>query len=189
MQSASLAAVPIVSLCSGEGTLPRRSALDGRALDLADPAVLAITDFTREYPVTVDAERPIDDALSDMIHLGVRALLVSNGQRLVGLVTSYDIQGEKPMQFLHSSTYSRHRDIRVMHVMTPWEHLLALEWSRVESACAGDLLRVFEETGLTHVLVIELDAKKSTGVVRALASRARLMRQLKGVRPRFSIGT
>jgi hypothetical protein len=39
-------------------------------------------------------------------------------------------------------------------------------------------MMVFEETGLTHVLVMEAH-KNSTSTVRALASRARLMRQLK----------
>jgi hypothetical protein len=62
--------------------------------------------------------------------------------------------------------------------MTPWDRLLALDWESLQSACAGDLSMVFEETGLTHVLVIEAH-KNSTSTVRALASRARLMRQLK----------
>jgi CBS domain-containing protein len=158
--------------------LPRRSVLDGQPLAARDPAVYAVTDFTRDYPMTVDAERQIDEALGDMIRLGVRALLVAEDQRLVGLITSYDIQGERPIQFLHSSNYSRHQDIRVADIMTPWDRLLALDWDSVQSACAGDLLMVFEETGLTHVLVIEAQ-KNSTSTVRALASRARLVRQLK----------
>jgi hypothetical protein len=99
---------------------------------------------------------------------------------LIGLVTSYDIQGERPIQFLQSSNYSRHQDIRVMHVMTPWDELYALDWESVESARAGELLTVFEQTYLTHLLIIEMDRKTSRSVVRALASRARLMRQLAG---------
>ncbi len=183
MQGASLAAMSLVPMSRfGRAALPRRSALDGRSLELADPAVQALTDFTREFPVTVDPERHIDDALNDMIHLGVRALLVAKDQRLVGLVTSYDIQGEKPIQFLHSSNYNRHEEIRVAHIMTPLEELHALDWRSIESARAGDLLEIFEATGLTHLLVIELDRNGSTAVVRALASRARLMRQLKGRR-------
>ena len=166
----------------GEAVLPRRSIQDGHSLQPGDPAVRAVTDFTREYPVTVDAERQIDDALNDMIRLGVRALLVAKDQRLVGLITSYDIQGEKPIQFLQSSNYNRHQDIRVADLMTPWDQLLAVEWGSIQSARAGDLLRVFEESGLTHLLVIETDQKNSTSTVRALASRARLMRQLKGLR-------
>ena len=162
----------------GDPALPRRSVLDGQPLELSDPAIYAITDFKREYPMTVDADRQIDDALSDMIRLSVRALLVAKEQRLVGLITSYDIQGERPMQFLQSSNYSRHQDIRVVHVMTPWDELMALHWDHVETARAGDLLTLFEQTNLTHLLVIEVDRKTSNSSVRALASRARLLRQL-----------
>lgn len=161
---------------------PRRSVLDGRSLNPDDPAVDAITDFNRHPPVTVDSERQIDDALNDMIHLGVRALLVQKDQRLVGLITSYDIQGEKPIQFLQSSTYTLHRDIRVAHIMTPWDQLLALDWEGVEVARASDLLRVFDETGLTHLLVIETQKSNPAPMVRGLASRARLLRQLRDLR-------
>jgi hypothetical protein len=99
---------------------------------------------------------------------------------LVGLVTSYDIQGERPIQFLQSSNYSRHQDVRIMHIMTPWDELLALDWESIESARAGELLALFQRTNLTHVLVVEIDRKTSHSVVRALASRARLLRQLAG---------
>src|ERR1700733_8446960 len=93
------------------GVLPRRSVSDGQFLDLNDPAILAVTDFTREHPATVDEERQIDDALADMVRLGVRALLVVREQRIIGLITSYDIQGERPLQFLQTSNYTRHQDI------------------------------------------------------------------------------
>jgi hypothetical protein len=164
----------------GDPVLPRRSILDGQRLEPGDPAIYAISDFKRDYPMTVEPERQIDDALTDMIHLGVRALLVAKEQRLVGLLTSYDIQGERPIQFLQSSNYSRHQDVRVMHIMTPWDELLALDWESVESARAGELLALFQRTNLTHVLVVEVDRKSSHSVVRALASRARLLRQLAG---------
>jgi hypothetical protein len=158
--------------------LPRRSILDGQPLQMNDPAIYAITDFRRDYPMTVDAERQVDDALGDMIRLSVRALLVAKEQRLVGLITSYDIQGERPMQFLQSSNYSRHQDIRVMHVMTPWDELEALDWEEVEAARAGDLLPLFDQSNLTHLLVVEVDRQTSQSTVRALVSRARLLRQL-----------
>ena len=162
--------------------LPRRSVSDGRFLDPSDPAIHAITDFTREHPVTVDEERQIDDALGDMIRLGVRAMLVMREQRIVGLITSYDIQGERPLQFLQTSTYTRHQEIRVGHIMTPWDKLLALDWDGIQSARAGDLLLVLDEAGLTHLLVIERGKKNASPIVRALVSRARLARQLLGMR-------
>ena len=93
MKSASLMSTTSFS----QAALPRRSISDGQFLDASDPAIHALTDFTREHPVTVDEERQIDDALGDMIHLGVRAMLVMREQRIVGLITSYDIQGERPL--------------------------------------------------------------------------------------------
>ena len=165
-----------------DAVLPRRSIADGRFLEPGDPAILAITDFTREYPVTVDEDRQIDDALGDMIHLGVRAMLVMREQRIVGLITSYDIQGERPLQFLQTSNYSRHQEICVGHIMTPWDKLLAVDWESIQAARAGDLLQALEEAGLTHLLVIERGAKNTTPIVRAMVSRARLARQLRGLR-------
>jgi CBS domain-containing protein len=165
-----------------EGVLPRRAVPDGQFLDPSDPAIHAITDFTREHPVTVDEERQIDAALEDMIRLGVRALLVARDQRIVGLITSYDIQGERPLQFLQTSNYSRHQDIRVGHIMTPWEKLLTLDWDSIQAACAGDVLHLLEEAEMTHVLVIERGKKGTSPIVRALVSRARLARQLRGLR-------
>jgi CBS domain-containing protein len=178
MKSASL--MPTTNF--SDVVLPRRSVSDGRFLDPSDPAIHAITDFTREHPVTVDEERQIDDALGDMIRLGVRAMLVMREQRIVGLITSYDIQGERPLQFLQTSTYTRHQEIRVGHIMTPWDKLLALDWDGIQSARAGDLLHVLDEAGLTHLLVIERGKKNASPIVRALVSRARLARQLRGMR-------
>jgi CBS domain-containing protein len=165
-----------------EAVLPRRAVSDGQFLDPSDPAIHAITDFTREHPATVDEERQIDDALGDMIRLGVRALLVMREQRIVGLITSYDIQGERPLQFLQTSNYRRHQDIRVGHIMTPWDGLLALDWESIQAARAGDLLHVLDAAAITHLLVIERGKNNAAPIVRALVSRARLARQLQGMR-------
>ncbi len=178
MKSASL--VPATNF--RESVLPRRSVSDGQYLDPSDPAIYAITDFTREHPITVDEDRQIDVALEDMIHFGVRAMLVLREQDLVGLITSYDIQGERPLQFLQASNYSRHQDIRVGHIMTLWENLLAMDWDSVQSMCAGDLLHILEEAEMTHLLVIEGGGKNKAPIVRALVSRARLARQIHGLR-------
>jgi CBS-domain-containing membrane protein len=173
----------LVSTVSFEaGILPRRMVADGQSLSLNDPALLAVTDFTREYPVTVAADRQIDDALSDMVSLGVRALLVRSEHRIVGLLTSYDIQGERPIQFLQSSNYRHHHEIRAADIMTPWDALKAIQWNTLQALSAGDLLHLLEEANLTHAIVVE--AHRGTPcVVRALVSRARLIRQLTNVKP------
>ena len=54
-----------------------------------------MNDFSRQYPVTVDEERSIGVALRDMARLGVRSMLVVNELKVVGFITSYDIEGER----------------------------------------------------------------------------------------------
>ena len=74
----------------------RVPALDGRRIALTDPAVRVVTDFMLEQPLTVAEDRLIDEALREMIVAGVRALVV-HGDLVTGLITSYDIQGERPL--------------------------------------------------------------------------------------------
>src|SRR5258708_36598431 len=90
-----------------EAVLPRRSVADGQFLDPSDPAIHAITDFTREHPVTVDEDRKIDDALHDMIHLGARAMLVFRQHLVVDLISSSDLLGEIPRLDLPTPTVTR----------------------------------------------------------------------------------
>ena len=158
---------------------PMRPTPSFRAVRLSDAAAGVMTDFEHEHPIIVSEERRIDDALEEMISLGVRALLVVREGRVTGLITSYDIQGERPMQFLDGSTYTRHDEIPVRHIMTPWEQVPVLGWEAVSEASVGDVLEVFRETKATHLLVLETAADGSA-FVRGLISRTRLERQLAG---------
>jgi len=156
---------------------PLRPSTALRTVKRSDPALHVMTDFTHEHPITVPEERRIDDALEDMIGFGVRALLVVRGEKVTGLITSYDIQGERPLQFLQSSTYTRHDEIQVGHIMTAWDKIPALDWQEIHEASVGDVAEVFRDTGATHLVVLETAADGSV-LVRGLISKTRLERQL-----------
>lgn len=67
------------------------------------PALGAMTDLHSGRPVTVPESERLEAALQHMIHAGVRLLFSTTPDgALVGVVTSYDIQGEKPVRFLGS---------------------------------------------------------------------------------------
>lgn len=146
-------------------------------LALTDPAVGVVTDFIWEQPITVRRELSIDDALREMIRAGVRALLVVRDEVVTGLITSYDIQGERPLQFLTESGYRRHDEIEVGHIMTPWERVATLDWGALGRARVADLVAFFRTTAATHV-VVEEHVDQGGPVVRGLISRTRLERQL-----------
>lgn len=161
---------------------------DGSEPDLApsDLAVRVLTDFASDYPLTVDSELPIDDALADMARFGVRALLATredseSGEReIAGLVTSYDIEGPRALRFLQASKHSRRPDIHVSRVMTPWDDLSLLDYDSLRSMTVAELYEMFQGTGLTHVLVVEMDGN-APALVRGLISRAALTRRLRSI--------
>jgi CBS-domain-containing membrane protein len=143
---------------------------------LTAPAVSVMTDFTWDTPVTVAADRFIDDALRDMMNAGVRALLVMRGEVIVGLITSYDIQGERPVQFLNASGFSRHDEIEVGHIMTPWDSVPTIDLPWVASASVGDVIKRFQRREDSHFVVVEY-AEQGGAFVRGMFSRTQLRRQ------------
>lgn len=159
--------------------IPQRATRALPSLSLDDPAITAMTDFTQECPVTVSPERHIDDALKDMMLAGVRSLLVLKEGRVLGLITSFDIQGERPILFLQSPECAHypclHRDVTVADIMTGLDLLPRLEWKRVLCGCVGELVETFHSSGNTHLLVVDTRPDGET-VVRGLFSRSRLER-------------
>ena len=154
----------------------RRRLPSSRRVALTAPAVSVMTDFTWDMPVTVAADRFIDDALRAMMTAGVRALLVMRGEVIVGLITSYDIQGERPVQFLSASGFTRHDEIEVGHIMTPWNSVPTIDLPWVSSASVGDVIERFRRRGDSHFVVVEY-AEQGGVFVRGMFSRTQLQRQ------------
>jgi CBS domain-containing protein len=150
------------------GVLPLRRPAALARLSPRDPALHGMTDFTRTVPISVAPERPLDDALSDMIRFGVRALLVGHADHVVGLITSYDIEGVRP---------ARRGSTRVVELMTGWDDLPTIGWATMQSACIADLLEIFQGVGVMHLVVVE-DAAGGMPLVRGLVCRSRIERRL-----------
>lgn len=96
-----------------------------------DPALLIVTDFSREHAWTVAEDRAIDDALRDMICAGVRALLVMRNDAVTGLITSYDIEPRGPPAGVQAADSARIK-AQVVDIMTPW--VRAHPWTPVSHA-------------------------------------------------------
>jgi CBS domain-containing protein len=129
-------------------------------LESNDSAFCALTDFRREYPITVEADSSIDETLGDMNRLSVHALLVTRQalgnieQQVVGLITYYDIERRRPHRYPQTAVSSERSNIRVGDVMTLWNELSLLHYESLQSLTARDLYEMFQGTGLTHLLVV-----------------------------------
>ena len=137
-----------------------------------DPAAAVLTDFTKTAVFSIEEEVGIDQCLLYMKAVGVRFLFVKDAEGiLVGLVTTTDIQGEKPLRHLGSGHYSR-ADILVKHIMTPVSQWEVTDYADVEKARVSQVVDSFKSAGRRHLVVVE------EGRVRGIFSATRVEQAL-----------
>ena len=113
-----------------------------------------------------------------MIRRGVRLLLVTDDSRQVlGLITSNDILGEKPVQFALERGIKR-QEIRVRDIMTPREQLEVLLHADLVQAEVGHVVATLKHTGRQHALVIDFGSDGKSQTVRGIFSASQIARQL-----------
>lgn len=123
---------------------------------LSNPAVDVMTDFTYVQPRTTRIDVPIDEALAYMKTSGVRSLLVINeAEDVVGLVSSYDIQGEKPIKLIEQLRLPR-SGIIIGQVMTPKSELKVVDMLSVRSAQVGHVVATLRELEVRYLLVSQV---------------------------------
>ena len=117
-----------------------------------------------------------------MIYSNVRLFFVVDKEfNILGSVTSYDIQSEKPMLFLQSrdcriDTCSR-EDITVQDIMTPVHQWPVVNYNFLPYATLGDVVETFKGLGQRHLVVVE-SPRQGTQVVRGLFSASVLEKVL-----------
>lgn len=155
-----------------------RTAPEHHFVRRSDPATRAMTDFAVSPAFTVSADSGIDEALDEMFRHGVRALMVLDEEAaVVGLVTSYDIQGEGAERYLAGQFNRRREELEVREILTPCEEWTAIDWHEAQSARIEDVLEIFRRTDAPYLMVLEA-SMEATGFLRGIISRTRLERQL-----------
>lgn len=150
--------------------LPERVTLD-------DPALSVMTDLKNVSVVTVRAKTPMEKAHAKMKRYGVRTLLVlDEADKVLGLLTTTDILGEKPMRFLQHMG-GTHADILVRDIMTPQRELEVLSLEDVSSAKVGHVLATLRAAGRQHAMVVEENVNFPQAV-RGIFSATQIARQL-----------
>lgn len=145
-------------------------------VELTHPALDVMTDFRRMTAFIASPDDTLDQAEARMIRRKVRLLFVLDGEdRVAGLVTSTDIQGEKPMQVVQSRGIHRN-EVRVTDIMTPVDLLEAIDFDDLSHATVGHVLETLRSRGRQHALVFESANGKK--MVRGLLSLSQLGKQL-----------
>jgi len=119
----------------------------------------------------------IEETLEKMKHAGLRAAFVMEKQsdKLLGIITSYDIMGEKTLRYLQHAGFTKHQDILVADIMEPLREMVAVDIQEIEKATVHSVLDALQKCGRTHLPVVE---KNSGGELhlRGLFSAAKVLR-------------
>lgn len=131
---------------------------------MTNPAVDVMTDFTHVQPRTTGAGTTIDAALTHMKTAGVRSLLVTDrDDNVIGLVSSYDIEGEKPIKLIEQSRLPR-QSITIGQIMTPVRSLEFVDMLSVRGAVVGHIVATLRARELRYLLVSQLGEQEETPI-------------------------
>jgi len=150
-------------------------------VELEDPARSVMTDFNEHSIISVAPTQQIDEALEVMRHAGVRSAFVMDDKRstVLGLITAYDIMGEKPIRHLQVEGGAR-EDVIVSDIMDRAGDWHVARLSEVDRATVGVVLDTFQKLGHTHLPVVEEDGKELR--LRGVLSAAKLLRLTEAAR-------
>lgn len=143
------------------------------------PALTVMTDLARVPVATITATATLDDANRAMIARGVRLLLVvdiAGSGAVVGLITSADILGERPVQ-VATQRELRRADLQVADVMTPLARMEALRIEDVQRAQVGHVVATLKADARAHAIVVR-SGVQGTQVLVGIFSAAQIARQL-----------
>jgi CBS domain-containing protein len=141
-----------------------------------DPARSVMTDFDEHSIVSVRADQQIDAALEHMRHAGVRSAFVLDEARehVLGLITAYDIMGEKPLHYAQEMAAAR-EEVLVRHLMESTVDWSVLRLEDVDRASVAAVLDAFKRCGRTHLPVVATESGGGTRL-RGVFSSAKLLR-------------
>lgn len=169
--------LPRHALDSGAGLI-RTERRNYRQTRLNDPAIEVMTDLRVVAPVTIGPETSICIAQEQMMNRGVRLLFVVDANTtLLGLVTCFDLLGEKPMQQIERLG-GRREDIRVRDIMTPHDQLEVLTLTDVLGAKVGHIVATLKACGRQHALVVDREETSGWQMVRGIFSSSQIARQV-----------
>lgn len=150
----------------------------GVPVTLDSPGRAVMTDLTHVRAATIRPDMPLAEARQTMIHQGVRLLFVVSEMPCVeGLITSTDLEGERPMQQINKRGV-KYEDLCVADVMSPLASLDAIDLDDLSHASVGKVVATLKQVGRRHLIVFQKAGSGHGPRVRGVISQTQIERQL-----------
>lgn len=169
-------ALPTVSISLDDTVLPTNQLPE--LVHMEDPAASVMLDFTITPPHTIKQTDTLDHAILEMTGRGTHMMLVINEEGcLQGILSSADARGEKPIQCMEENRI-RHDQVLVKMIMTRYADIMALDFTLLESARVGNIVKTLLEHKQHYALVISPTEDESQQIIRGIFTTTQLSKQL-----------
>lgn len=169
--------LPVTKIDALTAKLPTYTSLP-ELVHLDDPALAVMVDFNL-FPIgTVDEGESIDHALNKMKIDGVHLLLATNNQNcVVGVVSTEDILGEKPITILQERRIDR-QQICVSMIMTEASDIIAFDFDVIQNAKVGHIVNTLKSRQQHYALVTSSNIDQNHQIIRGLFNTSQISKQL-----------
>jgi CBS-domain-containing membrane protein len=144
---------------------------------LDDPALDVMRDYSCSKPQVAQISTTMDDAHSEMKITNTHLLVVIDENKApIGVVTSEDILGEKPIKLIQEDQFHRNQ-ITVKMLMTPIANIPAFAIDDVEHARVGNIVNTLKSLRSHFALVIE-NNDSDNAILRGVFNTSQISKQL-----------
>jgi CBS-domain-containing membrane protein len=145
---------------------------------LDDPAQLVMHDFNIQGPDLILAKESIDDALKEMQIHNTHILLVTNSDNsLIGIISSTDILGEKPITIIESRRIER-QQITVSMIMQTIDQILLIDSDLIRSTKVGNIVNTLKRHQSEYALAVYHNDNKKQLETSGLFDISQISKQL-----------
>ncbi len=153
------------------------------------PALAVMTDLKQVTVATIGPDATLAQATQTMISRGVRLLLVvDRDDNVLGLITSRDTQGEKPIKLIKAQG-GKHSELLVSDLMCPRDDIDLIAIADVLHATVGDIVATLKQLKRQHALVGERNPLTKQTYIRGIFSATQIGRQLGAAVQTFEVNT
>lgn len=168
---------PIDTLKLGPEIAYTHTAILPELVHLDDPALNAMINLKQVRAITVHANDSIQYAKLEMQACNVHIVLVINDQnQAVGVITSEDILGAKPIKISQEENINGHQ-VKVKMIMQPCRQILAFSYRHTCQAKIGQIVQTMMNHRQHYALVIEEETSQTPAIC-GLFSLFNISRQL-----------
>lgn len=145
---------------------------------LDDSAYAVMEDFSTMHPHAISPTLSMDQALDEMKIHGVHLLLIKNSDHaVIGLISTEDVLGSKPIQLLQERRMHRSK-ITVEMLMTPIKKIPAFRRKSMQYAKVGNVVETLTKHNQHFAFVIDEEHESDHYCLCGIFSTWQISRQL-----------